>query len=384
MNKSMVQRMIGDMRRRAADRLLIESGGMPETVRIAACAAFERAGFSPDAIFGERIANMAADTFRHGGNIAALCGFILDCEGLPFPPNTYEAIQAAGSTATGAALFQGIVEVALQQPFESSKDTTQGWVEPREVQNFKTNNRPRLQHGERLERIPRGHSAPHTAIRPNDAESYSAMRYAKQFEVSEQDLVDDDTSALINPTLALSMASRDLKLDLCYLQLLANGNMQDGTALFASGHGNLNTSASLSEANLDAAIATMETQTENTRPIDAEPGYLLCPPALKGLARRLVRGMNTGDGNDIEVRSEPRLSQGITSPIDGTANSGSATTWYLASKTGPRLEMGYVDSAIPQARITPLGLGRWGLNVSVKYDIGVKALAWEGLQQNTA
>lgn len=377
---------VNQIRQRAADQVAIRSGRMPETVAIAAAAAFERAGIDPSRVFGETIANAAADLFGHGGgSIAAMCEHVLDCEGLPRPQNTPALIEAAGSTATGQALFQGVIDVALTQPFRASRDTTRGWTSQRQVDNFRSQQRPRIRHGERLSHLSRGQSADVSALHVQDAESYTASRFAKQFSVSEQDLVDDDTDALITPALALGLAARDLRNDLVYKILLENAAMADSIALFHADHSNLNTSVALSATNLDAAIASMRTQTENGRPVDVTPSFILVPPALEGLAKRLVRDMTTADDDSLAVRSEPRLSAGIVDPIDDvTSHAGSTTTWFLAAADAPTIEVGFIDSPTPQARITPLEMGRWGLLVDVKFDIGAKALDWRGLQRNDA
>ena len=379
------QRILQDARNRQYFRTV---PGRSAISNICCAASFIRSGLDAESVFGAKACNESERVFGpEGANIVALAKYVLDIEGLPTGSNSYDTIEAAFGTATGSDVFDGLVNTALQQPFQSSRDTSLGWTSERQVENFKTQRRPRIQHADRLEPLPRGHRANDATLNIGDAETYAASRFARSFQVDGQDIVDDDTGAIIQPALALGIAARDLKLDLVFKIFLANAALDaDAVALFHSTHANLNTTAALATATLDAALAAMRTQTENGRLIDTTPGFLIVPPALEGLARRLVRDMAIpSDDNGLTVRSEPRLSAGVVDPLDGTTSySGSTTTWYLAAADGPTIEVGYIDSPTPQVRTYELTRGRWGRRADVKLDIGAKALDYRGLQSSTA
>ena len=337
------------------------------------------AGLNAERVFGATNCQRAEDRFGPTGcgvveaarEILTICGERggLDSRG---------AIEAAFSGSTGESIFGNVVEAAMLEPFKSG-DSTLGWVLEREILNFKTNERIRRKRVEQLQSLPRGQTAEHHQPEFGDAETYRAHRFAKTFQVDSQDLVTHDLSAITDPARMFGEAALSLKKDLVYSKLLENANLVDGVAAFDSTRGNLNTTTALSEANLDASLASMELLRENDLPVDALAKYLVCPPELGGLARRLNREM----GNPLTVRSDSRLSNGVVDPLNGTVFAGSATTWYLSAADGP-LEFGYISSNRPTLRSYTLDKGQWGVGWDVVFDVGAAMVGHLGLQKNTA
>lgn len=134
------------------------------------------------------------------------------------------------------------------------------------------------------------------------------------------------------------------------------------------------------------AQSNIASQTENSRPLDLVGTYVIVPPELFGPARRLAHELHIpGDVFNIEVRSEARLTAGVTDPVDGTSHAGSATTWYLAAGDAPTIEFGFIDSNRPTVRSFELKSGgRWGMGFDVVWDVGAKALDYRGLHKSTA
>jgi len=338
-----------------------------------------RAGLNAELIFGATNCQRAEDRFGPTGcgvveaarEILTICGERggLDSRG---------AIEAAFSGSTGESIFGNVVEAAMLEPFKSD-DSTLGWVFEREVLNFKTNERIRRKRVEQLQPLARGQAAEHHQPEFGDAETYRAHRFAKKFQVDSQDLVTHDLAAITDPARMFGEAALALKKDLIYSKLLENANLVDGVAAFDSTRGNLNTTTALTESNLDASLAAMEVLQENDLPVDAIAKYLICPPELAGLARRLNRTMN----NLLTVRSDSRLSNGVADPLDGTVFAGSATSWYLAAADGP-LEFGFRGSNRPTLRSYVLGQGKWGIGWDIVYDIGAALVGHHGIQKNAA
>lgn len=318
-----------------------------------------------------------------GATLGDIAREVLGLVGAVDPINSVGRIEAAFSTATGADVLSTAVNTAFMSAYQSSPDSTAGWLVEREVSDFKTNRRLRASYPEKLEPLPRGGEASHVSVNLVGAESYRAIRYARQFTVDAQDAVSEDVDAILQPAMLLGRGAVRLKLDLVYSELLANGALADAVALFHSTHGNLDTTATLSATTLDAAIAGMSEQTEADAPLNVAPRFVLVPAALAGLARRLVRDMTTASENLI-VRSEPRLGLGVTDPVDGTSYSGSTTSWYLAAANNvPTIEFGY-RSPRPEITRYLLNQGRWGLGFSINWDVGAKTLDYRGLHRADA
>lgn len=347
-----------------------------------------RAGVNPVPAFGSAVAEAAERRYGPTGcDLRAVAREISAISGIPDPGNTEGRIEAAFSTTFGTSVFDGVVNTVMAAPFRSGRDTSAGWVHEREVTNFSPNRRVREQQGDALAQLPRGGSSEHMHRRFSDAEEYRVHRFSRQFVVDSQDLVNDDVDALAEPVRVLAAAAIQTKLDLIYSALLENAALADGIALFHANHQNLDAAAALAQTTLDDAIASTQKQVENGAVLDLESRYLIVPPELRGTARRLARGVElaAADGNLI-VRSEPRLSIGVTDPVTGTQYTGSPTSWYLAvaADAGPTIEFGYIDTPRPRLTSWELGEGQYGKGFAVKWDIGAKPTGFQGLRRADA
>lgn len=344
-----------------------------------------RAGIDPTPI-GETHANFAFDQWGDQGlTLRAASPMIHRLQGTEGSGTDGRQINAAFSGATGVDIFDGLINSQMTQVFRESVDTTVQWVSSVQVDDFKTNRRMRRQQSERLAPVPRGQSADHINLDITQAEEYTVQRFGRQFVVDEQDLVSDDVDAIVSPAAVVAQGALGIKSSLIYSILLANAALVDAVALFdASTHVNLNTSAALTAATLDASIASMANQVENSHALDVQARYLLVPSELRGAAQRIARDMYQPDADDnIVVISEPRLSSGVTA-VDGvTTYAGSTSTWYLAAHNAPTIEFGYIDPR-PVVTSWELSMGQYGRGAMIKWDIGCKALDYRGLQENTA
>ena len=78
--------------------------------------------------------------------------------------------------------------------------------------------------------------------------------------------------------------------------------LADGSGLFHADHSNLGTGSALTESNLDAGMAAIEIQTENSVPLDTPARFLLVPPSERGNGRRLARAMALTDAANPTAR----------------------------------------------------------------------------------
>jgi hypothetical protein len=308
------------------------------------------------------------------------------------------------STSALAAVFTTNVNSMLLAAYETAPDSTGGWCREADVADFRNNERVRMLNGGALQKLPRGSEAEHTEYE-DAVESYKIARYASQFEIDEQDLIDDNFGGLSGFVPSdMGVAARQLRPDLVYGTLMANAAMRDSTALFHANHGNLSTTAALADSTLKAAIAAMMKQTEGGRNLNLTPRYLIVPVALKWSAMELLNSAavviagtagsvtrassyNSLAQEGLTIVSDSRLDNGVTHPATGTAHAGSNSTWFLAcAPSAHTIEVGYLRGSgrVPQVRSSVLSQGRWGINFDVKMDIGAKALDWKGLHKATA
>lgn len=314
-----------------------------------------------------------------------------------------ETIQAAFSSASLTNIFTTSVNALLFQSYEEAPDTTGVWTREVEVADFKTNERLSLAKGSALRRLPRGGEADHTT-RSDRYESYKIARYAQQFQVDEQDIIDDSLGAIEDMPQEMGLAAARLRPDLVYGTMLANPTLNaTSRALFNATDGNLNTSAALTSTTLKAAVSDMRLFTDNGVNLNIRPTHILVPPTLRHPAMELInsstiiiagtagsvteRGsLNSLQSEGLQIIDDARLENGVTRPDNGTTYSGSSTTWWLISTMARTMEVAYLRGTgrAPVVRSAPLTMGKYGINWDVCLDIGVCPLDWRGFHQNTA
>ena len=333
-----------------------------------------------------------------------LCREACRMNGVQASHNRNEMIQAAFSSGGSLTnIFTTNVNTILLATYMEAMDTTQGWVTEADVNDFKTNERPRVEIGPGLKKLPRGSEADHSAY-GDKLESYRIARYAKQFQVDEQDMIDDNLGIFSSAPVRHGQAAARLRPDLVYAILLSNPTLTaTGRELFNTTEDNLGSSSALSFANLKAGVSAMRLLRENSVNLNIRPTHLIVPPTLEWTAKELVssdtiviagtagsvteRGAtNTLRGENMTLVIDSRLENGLTNPDDDSAQSGSASTWFMASNQVETIEVGYLAGTgrAPQVRSTLLTNGKWGMNWDINMDIGAKAMDWRGLRKTTA
>lgn len=319
------------------------------------------------------------DPERIGGNasFSQLMRHAVQCEsGLTFDG---DFIREGLSSFTGPAAIAEAVAVAVNEGFASAKDSTD-WCSTVPLKTFKENVRATMREDHSLRPLARGGTAELLAVDIDLAESYSAVRYARHWQLDEQDIIDDNLDLVSRIPFRLAAAAKRLRADLTYSHLLDNAALSDGTELFHTDHGNFGTAA-LSGPNLALAIKWMRGQSNDGLMLDAEPGWLVVDHTIEETARDLLHNRDVNDVPNLKLRVEPRLSQPFHDPRDPDEHSrvqGVAGSWLLVAANGPTVEVGQ-RSPSPELVKWNLSHGQWGMGFGLSWDVGVKALDYRGL-----
>lgn len=310
----------------------------------------------------------------------------LKVEGRPVPHSKQDLIEMATSTAAFSQIFTDSVNAMVSTGFEAAEDTSRVWTEEGSANDFKQHKDIKLNRGSGLKQLARGGTAP-DATYDDQAETYEVKRYAEKFIIDDQDIIDDNFAALQRIPQDMGEEAGQLRPDIAYAILLANGNLQDGVALFAGAHGNL-ISAVLGSDGMAAGIAAMASQREQNRPLNIRPQYLIVPPALDRTAYQLLNSTEIRDSQSTNAAAngvanpyrsrgitpvtESRIdATGVTDPRTGTSYAGSDTNWFLA---GSRRTVMIVylrgSNRGPEVRRFNLDRGQWGIGWDIKMDIG--------------
>ena len=314
------------------------------------------------------------------------------------PPRTIEGyIRAGVSTLTVSNVFSTSINARIMQAFDSSEDTT-GWCQYTDVNNFQTQERTAYGKMGGMKKLPRGGTAKHGTI-SDLQETFKIHRYAEQLVIDEQDFIDNNLDAFVSLPMELGDDAAQVRPDLVYSALLANAALgQDSVALFHASHNNTASDA-LAASAIRTALSAMRKQTQDGRNLNVRPVHLVLNTDLEWTARELMNSgqiiiagdtdQERGNANVIRgtlnVVPEPRLTNGVTDPESGTAYSGSSTNWFVAAARRT-IEVAHLAGTgrRPSIRRFLLDRGQWGLGWDVKFDVGVKPLAYQTLYRGNS
>lgn len=314
----------------------------------------------------------------------------LELENIPFRPSDVgEICRAAVSTSTLSDAFSLAINTVVQRTFEELSDTTEGWCHEIEVDNFKDITSVEPGKISTLNPLPPGAHASHKTFGVGDtADGYRLTRFAGQFTIDEMDLIDDRWDILQGIPVEMAVAAQRLRPDLAYSIVLDNPQLADGVNLFDAAHANLDTTGSvMSEDSLGVGLSKMASHEVNGVPLGILASHLIVPPALRFKAKRFVHGSETAEGDDLLVRAEPRLQNGVVDPITKTKHAGSTTGWYMTSNpiNATSIEVAYLRGTgkMPVIREYMLGPGQWGIGWDINFDIAARAVGHRGIYKAT-
>jgi hypothetical protein len=357
-----------------------------------------RAGFEDtilkDKTNGERRAEVAS---RHRDmNLLDMCRYAINLDGGDVPLGREDTIRMAFSTASLPFILGAIANKSAMRGYNFVPATWRNWCSIGTLPDFKLSTRVRLTDTGSLEKVGAGGEIKESGAE-EEYEQYRLDTYAKKFSITRQQIINDDLGAFTRTPERLGRAAAELPSDLVYTHLLANGAMSDGIVLFyATTHLNLNTSAALTMATLQAACAAFIKQKDKAgRQITIMPRVILVPPELKYTAMNLARSTtiviagtpstesirgnyNALMDDNLQVVAEPRLSNSAFSGY-------SATSWYVTGRGGEvdTIEVGFLNGVEqPTVEQLPSPADVLGVTYRVYLDVGVKALDFRGMQKN--
>ena len=378
-----------------APAVIVRSGPDKESL---AAGLMVRCGINPVYAKGERERNAQEEAAERGHRFSDmsgvdLCRHILTLAKIEEPVSRVEMVQRAMSSGDFSGIFTTSASAQLVQSFQEAGDTTVGWCRESDVSDFKTQDRTRVNPASGLKKLGPGGTAEHITL--SDAlEQYKIARYAGQFVIDEQDLLNDSLEALRDQPEMMGASARRLRPRLVYGILLSNPTLgQDSTALFHADHNNTATNA-FSEANLGVGRTAMSKQTAAGQVLNLTAKFLLVPQDLRdsariaanspyktGTASPLAGVLNPLLQDEFVVVSDALLGTSFENPVDGTTVTGTATNWFIVAPVNQAaaIEVGYLRGTGRQPRIRSsiLTLGQYGIQFDVNLDIGAKALAFQ-------
>ncbi len=324
-----------------------------------------------------------------------ICATAVEIETGSRPHGRRATIEAAFSSASVANLFGTTIGARVLMQFREANDTTAGWTSRATVPDFEAHDRVGLDAMESLDYLPPGGEAAH-AKRSDKNESVQAARFAKQYQIDEQDLIGDRLGLLASTPQAMGRAAGRLIPDLVYGLLLANPTMvRTGRAAFHTTDGTLLTAAAFGKDSLSDAIASLMKQKDGDATLNLNPTHIITGAELADEVVQLTGSAVFSNDNGAGARNplarygitpvaDARISNGVVHPKTKVLQTGSTTAWFLISTDGDTIEVQTVEGTggVPVVRVSNLTQGRWGLHVDCKFDVGAKILENRTMRKN--
>jgi len=229
-----------------------------------------------------------------------------------------------------------------------------------------------------LEAIPEG--AEYTADSMTEAkEAYGLTKYGKKVKITDETIINDDLDAFSRIPRAIAYEAGYKQSDLVYGILTGNPTMGDGNSLFdSSNHGNVGTTALISDTTLKEAIKLMRKQTGlNNKFINVSPRYLIVGPnneadAIKWMTNNhypaTVANKNIYQGA-MDVIVDPRITD---------------DKWFIsAAPTNiDTIEYAFLDGEGDFTTENKMNFDTDSMEIKIRMFFATKAIDWRGLFYN--
>ena len=318
-----------------------------------------------------------------GRSLVELCRMSLVRAGLSDAGRPIEVVGRALLSSDMPVILGATANLSLMSGFDSASETWPIWCASGSVSNFLTHKAARAGETADLDEIPASGEYEY-GDRAETFESYAIATYGKIFAISRQAIIHDDIGALTDtPFQHGESAARKIG-DIVYAVLTANSAMGDGVALFHSSHGNLGTSAVVSETSIGEGIKKMGLQKDvsGKRRLNISPNFFIAPKALEGAGEIFFSSDRfTSDAKD-STRNNIYSGNRFTRAYDARLDDASSTAWYLAGPKGKTIKVFFLDGVQKPYLEHKSGWTVDGVEHKVRIDAGAKAMEWRTLLKN--
>lgn len=315
-------------------RTTAPANGDPATLRTrqSDALAFRMAGGElPDAsreFVNMSLRDMAADALTRAGE--SVRGLSAD--------ELFQRAAAHGTSDFPLLVSNAMGKVALDS-YRAAESPLKALARQRTLPNFKESTSIRLGEMGRLEEMTEHGEFTHTS-RAESGEKMALKTFGRAINVSRKLLIDDDLNMLGDMTAAIGAAAAQTEADELVSTFTGNPLLSDGTAVFATGRGNMAAAgADITETSLDAARLAMRgvKGLDGKTIIGVTPRYLVIGPELETKAEKLFAAIYAATTDDVQpiklkIVVEPRIT---------------GTGWFVMADPAavPSLQFAYLSSA---------------------------------------
>jgi ATP-dependent protease ClpP protease subunit len=306
------------------------------------------------------------------------------------------------STSDFPNILANTASKSLRAAYEEAPRTFVPWTQRNDLPDFKSFKPMVLNAAPNLLPIAESGAVQYGTI-GEGAETWNLVRYGRAIAVGYVAMVNDDMSAFTRLPAAFAQAAARLESDIVYQQLLANGNLADGGALFnstaittAGGHANLTTGASSAMTADTAGVTAVGALAERigrqvapgtNSPMNLRGRFVLVPTALETVGFQLFGNAYAANIPGVvnpyrtyEVISEARLQLGVT--VGATTNAGSTTAYYVIANGIDTIHWGYLRGEAGPTLQNTVDFDTDGMKLKVNHNFGAKAVEFRGMAKS--
>lgn len=245
-------------------------------------------------------------------------------------------LKEAMSTSDFPYLFGDTIDRLLVADYKAIDPVWKAWIPTKTVPDFRAVKRFKVDGlTSVLGEVNQGEAYPEDHL-DESYYTYAVKKYGRTFRILWEALVNDDLDALKDAPVKMARAAATTE------AYVASGLYVANATLFTGGHGNYDTTVTLTIDNLRAAIAKMDAMTDpDSAPISNQMKYLVTGPALRLTALEICKSTlimpwpgESGGTITAGARAVDNVLAGMLLPIvdpmipvlDATYK---ATCWYL-------------------------------------------------------
>lgn len=295
----------------------------------------------------------------------------------------YAATRAAGlhSSSDFPLILAAVAGKRLRQAYQVTPRTFTRWTRGTTAPDFKPMYPTQIGNFPPLKPVMEGAEFTYGTI-AEGRETYKLATYGRIVALTRQAIVNDDLRAFDRALNTAGQKAAELESALVYNELLANGVLADGVALFHATHGNLGTAAGVTEPALSEAWELMALQKDiggaDAEYISVIPRFILVPPGARSIeARKMIAAVTPAKAadvnafaNSLEPIEEPRLYK-----------PGGPQPWWLCADPNAidTIEYAHLEGQTEPFMDQRVGFEVDGVEFKIRHDFAAKALDFRGL-----
>ena len=303
----------------------------------------------------------------------------------------------AESTTDFPAILANVANKTLRQGYEAYPRTFQPFSRQMTAADFKPINRVMLADAPTLQKL-NEQGEYHRAQLTDNNISYQLATYGEIVALTRKVIINDDLQAFTRVPALLGVAAARLESDTVWAIITSNPSAKyagdaSPTALFATGHSNLlSTAASSIDPTVSNAVALvalglgrkalrLQKGPQGT-PLNLVPRFIAVPTALETYMLQVVYPINIASADATKV--VPEWVRSLVPIVEPRLDAASATAWYLIADPAQvdTVEYCYLEGQQGVYIETKQGFEIDGVEIKARMDFGAAAIDYRGMQRN--